>query len=119
MGPPPPREIVICHLSPLTTPAPVLQQCRAFGAIDASELKVDPQTGESIGIMWVCFGGPRLDDASEAASNARRALDGQRIGPAFVQVFLDHDRKVYVQQYRALLKERYARKHQARARGAS
>jgi histone-lysine N-methyltransferase, H3 lysine-4 specific len=116
VGPPPPREIVICHLSPLTTPAPVLQQCRAFGAIDASELKVDPQTGESIGIMWVCFGGPRLDDASEAASNARRALDGQRIGPAFVQVFLDHDRKVYVQQYRALLKERYARKHQARAR---
>lgn len=116
VGPPPPCEIVICGLSPLTSPATVLQQCRMHGKVEASELKVDPQTGESIGIMWVSFSSSPQADAHEAALQAKRTLDGQRVGPSNVHIVLDHERKAYVQQYRALLKERYDRKHEERVK---
>lgn len=116
VGPPPPCEIVIRGLSPLTSPATVLQQCRMYGKVEASELKMDPQTGESIGIMWVSFAASPQADAYEAALQAQRTLDGQRVGPSIVHIVLDHERKTYVQQYRALLKERYDRKHEERAK---
>lgn len=116
VGPPPPREIVIRGLSPLTSPATVLQQCRMHGKVEASELKMDPQTGESIGIMWISFASSTQSDAHESAQQAKRTLDGQRVGPSLVHIVLDHERKNYVQQYRALLKERYERKHEERVK---
>ncbi|WFD20833.1 [histone H3]-lysine(4) N-trimethyltransferase [Malassezia caprae] len=120
VGPPPPCEIVVAGLAPRTTPAQVLQQCRAFGPISASELKVDPQTGESIGIMWVCFAstgaGRSVMTAAAAAAQAQRTLDQQKMGLETVRVVLDRDRAAYVAQYRALLGERYARKREERAR---
>ena len=120
VGPPPPCEIVVAGLAPRTTPAQVLQPCRAFGPVSASELKVDPQTGESIGIMWVCFAstgaGRSHATAAAAARQAQRTLNQQKIGLETVRVVLDRDRAAYVQQYRALLGERYARKREERAR---
>ncbi|WFD31978.1 [histone H3]-lysine(4) N-trimethyltransferase [Malassezia sp. CBS 17886] len=112
VGPPPPCEVVITELSPLTTPAAVLQQCRVFGPVDTSELKVDPQTGQSIGIMWVRFAeGPHgtCQDAAECAARAASALQGMRIGAGNVHVVLDSNRAAYVKLYRAALAKRYGR----------
>ena len=103
VGPPPPREIVIRGLSPLTSPATVLQQCRLYGKVETSELKMDPQTGESIGIMWISFASSTQSDAHEAAQQAKRTLDGQQVGPSIVHIVLDHERKNYVQQYLSLI----------------
>ena len=114
VGPPPPHEIVITGLSPLTTPAQVLQHCRGFGAIDASELKVDPQTGQSIGIMWISFGPQGTTDPADAAKTARASLHGTKIGTETVRVMTDHDRATYVRQYRQLLGERYERQREER-----
>lgn len=120
VGPPPPCEVVVAGLAPRTTPAQVLQQCRVFGPVSASELKVDPQTGESIGIMWVCYAstgaGQSPTTAAAAAAQAQRTLDQQKMGLETVRVVLDRDRAAYVKQYRALLGERYARKREERAR---
>ena len=113
VGPPPPHEIVISGLSPLTMPNVVLQHCRAFGTVESSELKVDPQTGQSIGIMWVCFASGTTD-AAEAAAAAHRTLHGMRIGTETVQVVCDRERAAYVKQYRTLLGERHAQWKQER-----
>lgn len=112
VGPPPPREIVLSGLSPRTSPQAVLYQCRAFGAIESSELKVDPQTGESIGIMWVQFatatpaGTPQ--DGAEIAIKAQASLDGHKFGQETVKVVLDSARTKYVRTYRELLSKRYS-----------
>lgn len=112
VGTPPARELVLTGLSPRTPLQVVLQQCRVFGAIGASELKVDPQTGESIGIMWVQYApttaSGAAQDAAEAAQIAQRKLDGQRIGQEVVRVALDRERAHYVRAYRALLGQRYS-----------
>lgn len=113
VGPPPPRELVLSGLSPRTTPSVVLQQCRAFGAVESHELKVDPQTGESIGIMWIQFAngglpGAAAQDGAEVARTAQKALHQHKIGQETVQAVLDHDRQKYVKLYREFLSKRYS-----------
>lgn len=115
VGPPPPRELVIHGLSPLTTPAVILQQCRAFGRVEASELKVDPQTGESIGIFWLRY---TSDDGHEMAKTARHAISGSRVGPSVVTAILDTEKEHYVRMYRTELGKRYPPKAVLDARKA-
>ena len=112
VGPAPPREIVISGMSPRTSPQVVLQQCRSFGSIESSELKVDPQTGESIGILWVQFANATptgsAQDGAEIAIKAQKSLHGQKIGQETVTVVLDRERAKYVRTYRELLSKRYS-----------
>lgn len=93
----------------------MLQRCRAFGAIANSELKVDPQTGESIGIMWLEFGAANArEDAAACAAAAQAALHRTKVGTETVQVTLDRERAAYIQKYRQLLGDRYAKQREAR-----
>ncbi|WFD35091.1 [histone H3]-lysine(4) N-trimethyltransferase [Malassezia cuniculi] len=125
VGPPPPRELVIHGLSPRTMPAAILQHCRAFGRVEASELKVDPQTGESIGIFWLKYAaelGAQAPSGAkygyEAARAAKEALSGSRIGPSVVTAELDTDKERYVRMYRTELGKRYPPKAVIEARKA-
>lgn len=115
VGPPPRRELVLSGLSPLTTPGAILQQVRAFGRVEASELKVDPRTGQSIGIFWLRYAhdedqsapGGRAQDGAKVAAQAKQALEGRRIGTDTVHASLDRDRAKYVKLYREELGKRY------------
>ena len=125
VGPPPPREILIHGLSPLTTPAAIMNHCRTFGRVEASELKMDPQTGESIGIFWLRYAsepGAQVSTATqhghEAALAAKKAISGSRIGPCIVSAVLDSDKERYVRMYRTELGKRYPPKAVLAARRA-
>lgn len=122
--PAPPRAVLVTGLSPLTTAAQLRSHFRAFGRVQEAELKMDPRTGQSLGIYWLKFAhdfdedgeGQLLEDATPpgqkgdlCAKEAVKATDGQRFGTTtIVRVELDGQRDKYVKTYREELGERYA-----------
>lgn len=103
-----------------------------------SELKTDPQTGQSLGIFWLKFAhdydedGNRLADAMDYQYEkidhqrgdvcARRALEstnGTKVGINVVAVELDGDRKKYVRTYRLELGKRYPPRKKASSSSSS
>ncbi|CAO1628740.1 unnamed protein product [Parajaminaea phylloscopi] len=122
--PPPPRGLVVTGLSPLTTLAQLRAHFRTFGRIQESEIKVNPQTGQSLGIFRVLFAhdfdedeeGKLLDDAPQpgqrgdlSAATAVTSTDGQRLGTSdIMRVELDNLRgDKYVKAYREELGRLY------------
>ncbi|EPQ31197.1 uncharacterized protein PFL1_01385 [Pseudozyma flocculosa PF-1] len=120
--PPPPRELVVTGLLPRTTEGQLSQQFRLFGRIERQELKLEPTTGQSLGIYSITYvhdfdldgkptkepaAGPTLQNGHEAAAAALKAMDGRRIGTEVIQVAMDRDRAKYKLAYRTELGRRY------------
>jgi len=117
---------LVTGASPLTTQQVLLQHFRVYGRVAESELKTDPQTGQSLGIFWLKFAhdydedGKPLADAMDyqyekmdhqrgevCAKRALEATNGTKVGINVVAVELDGDRKKYVRTYRIELGKRY------------
>ncbi|KAN0061843.1 histone methyltransferase set1 [Thecaphora frezii] len=132
--PPPPRELLVIGLSPLTTQGQLSQQFRGFGRVEQLDLKLDPTSGQSLGIFSLTYahdydedGKPLkeaaaalgLQDGHEAAKAALKAMQGRRIGTETITVSLDRDRAKYKQAYRLELQRRYQLQRAERAAQSS
>ncbi|PWN30286.1 hypothetical protein BDZ90DRAFT_229297 [Jaminaea rosea] len=118
--PPPPREIVVTGLSPLTTNRQLLDRFRLLGRIDKAELKMDPQTGQSMGIFWLRFAhdfdedGNRLESTTapgqkgnECATEAVRLANGERLGATDKMIILtDSQQTKYVEAFKKEMAKR-------------
>lgn len=102
---PPPCAVVVTQLSSLTTIGQLKQHFQSFGKIAMTDLKIDNQTGESLGIFYVRFCQDYNEDKSlkpEAKDPAQRGdvvareavekSNGQKIGGTVVKAFLDNDK---------------------------
>ena len=105
-GPPPTHQILVTNLSPRTPLRLIEQAFATYGRIASFESKVDPFTGQNLGIVSVTFAhdfdengksnknpGPNnsVQDGHVAAKAARDGVNGQRFVHSIVNVVLDRD----------------------------
>lgn len=93
VGPEPPTQIFISGISTLTTSDVVNLHFRPFGDIQDLEIKVDPNTGASLGMGMIKY---RKMVANKMSGHiaARKAVEkgnGMKIGLTKVTVEFDHD----------------------------
>src|SRR5579862_7576172 len=87
LGPPPPAQIVIWGFSPLVTSEQVQTHFRPFGEIQELDLKVDPASGQSLGVCRIKYKVDKKDMMSGHIS-AKKAVQESlkvRLGGSFVQ----------------------------------
>lgn len=93
VGSGPPNQILISGLSPLSTAKEVAMHFREFGEVAECQLKVDPNSGASLGLCTLKYRDRRKEKWSsiESARNALKKGNGMKIGMDTVRVYLDTD----------------------------
>lgn len=95
VGPGPPTQVMVTGLDPLMPLQLVLNVFASFGQIQESSNKMHPETGTPLGIATFrycdCDKGGRKISAIDAAKQAVRKGNGERIGGSNVKVEFDRD----------------------------
>ncbi|OZJ06142.1 hypothetical protein BZG36_00965 [Bifiguratus adelaidae] len=103
-GPPPPLAIFLSQLGPLTTVDQLTTFFSLYGPIESVHIEKDPDTGGSLGLGRIVFGG---DNAFEAARVAAEKGKERRLGNGvYVRVELDDDGTKLEAAVQALGKQR-------------